>query len=78
MPINDDIQLSQILDFEKFLADKNLSLDFSLTRLVENPELVTKSLFKKITKEQYKIQTDWLKFHCIMFLRQKNKRCVAS
>ena len=57
VPINDDIQLSQILDFEKFLADKNLSLDFSLSRLVENPELVTKSLFKKITKKQYKIQT---------------------
>ena len=48
---------AQILDFEKFLEDKNISLDFSLSRLVENPELVTKSLFKKITKEQYKIQS---------------------
>jgi len=55
--IGSNTQISQLIDFEKFIKDKGFSLDFSLTRLVENPKLVTKDLLRKITKEKYKIQT---------------------
>jgi len=55
--IDSNTQISQLIDFEKFIKDKGFSLDFSLTRLVENPKLVTKDLLRKITKEKYKIQT---------------------
>ena len=55
--IDSNTQISQLIDFEYFLQEKQVSLDFSLSRLVENPELVTKSLLRKITKEAYKIQS---------------------
>ena len=57
IPIEKNVVINQLLDFENFLIDKNFSLDFSLNRLVDNPEMVTKSLLKKITKEKYKIQS---------------------
>ena len=55
--IDSNTQISQLIDFEYFLQEKQVSLDFSLSRLVENPQLVTKSLLRKITKEAYKIQS---------------------
>ena len=55
--IDSNTQISQLIDFEYFLKEKQVSLDFSLSRLVENPQLVTKSLLRKITKEAYKIQS---------------------
>ena len=57
IPIEKDVVINQLLNFENFLIDKNFSLDFSLNRVVDNPEMVTKSLLKKITKEKYKIQS---------------------
>ena len=55
--IDSNTQISQLIDFEYFLQEKQISLDFSLSRLVENPQLVTKGLLRKITKEAYKIQS---------------------
>ena len=55
--IDSNTQISQLIDFEYFLKEKQVSLDFSLSRLVENPQLVTKRLLRKITKEAYKIQS---------------------
>ncbi|MDC0029126.1 MMPL family transporter [bacterium] len=55
--MNNNVNINSLLDFEDFLQSNNFSLDFSLTRLVENPELVNKSMLQKITKENYKIQT---------------------
>ena len=57
IPMNNNVNIKNLLDFEDFLQSNNFSLDFSLTRLVENPELVNKSMLQKITKENYKIQT---------------------
>ena len=57
IPMNNNVNIKSLLDFEDFLQSNNFSLDFSLTSLVENPELVNKSMLKKITKENYKIQT---------------------
>jgi predicted RND superfamily exporter protein len=57
IPTNNNVDIKRLLDFESFLQSNNFSLDFSLSSLVENPELVNKSMLKKITKENYKIQT---------------------
>ena len=57
IPINNNVNIKSLLDFEDFLQSNNFSLDFSLTSLVENPELVNKSMLQKITKKNYKIQT---------------------
>ena len=57
IPMNNNVNIKSLLEFEDFLQSNNFSLDFSLTRLVENPELVNKSMLQKITKENYKIQT---------------------
>jgi uncharacterized protein len=57
IPMNNNVNIKSLLDFEDFLQSNNFSLDFSLTSLVENPKLVNKSMLKKITKENYKIQT---------------------
>jgi predicted RND superfamily exporter protein len=57
IPMNNKVDIKRLLDFESFLQSNNFSLDFSLSSLVENPELVNKSMLKKITKENYKIQT---------------------
>jgi predicted RND superfamily exporter protein len=57
IPTNNNVNIKRLLDFESFLQSNNFSLDFSLSSLVENPELVNKSMLKKITKENYKIQT---------------------
>ena len=57
IPMNNNVNIKSLLDFEDFLQINNFSLDFSLTSLVENPELVNKSMLQKITKENYKIQT---------------------
>ena len=57
IPMNNNVNIKSLLDFEDFLQSNNFSLDFSLTSLVENPELVNKSMLQKITKENYKIQT---------------------
>ena len=55
--MNNNVNIKSLLDFEDFLQSNNFSLDFSLSSLVENPEFVNKSMLKKITKENYKIQT---------------------
>ena len=57
IPIEKNINIKSLLNFEKFLQSNDFSLDFSLTSLVENPEFVNKSMLKKITKDNYKIQT---------------------
>ena len=57
IPMNNNVNIKSLLEFEDFLQSNNFSLDFSLTRLVENPELVNKSMLQKITKENQKIQT---------------------
>jgi len=57
IPMNNKVDIKRLLEFESFLQSNNFSLDFSLSSLVENPELVNKSMLKKITKENYKIQT---------------------
>ena len=57
IPIEKNVNIKSLLNFEKFLQSNNFSLDFSLTGLVENPEFVNKSMLKKITKDNYKIQT---------------------
>ena len=55
--VDNKTEINQLLDFENFLIQKEFSLDFSLTRMVDNPELVSKSVLKKITKDSYKMQT---------------------
>ena len=57
IPIEKNVNIKSLLNFEKFLQSNDFSLDFSLTSLVENPEFVNKSMLKKITKDNYKIQT---------------------
>jgi len=57
IPMNNNVNIKSLLDFEDFLQSNNFSLDFSLSSLVENPEFVNKSMLQKITKENYKIQT---------------------
>ena len=57
IPMNKNVNIKSLLNFENFLQINNFSLDFSLTSLVENPNFVNKSMLKKITKENYKIQT---------------------
>ena len=57
IPMNNNVNIKSLLDFEDFLQSNNFSLDFSLTSLVENPEFVNKSMLQKITKDNYKIQT---------------------
>jgi predicted RND superfamily exporter protein len=57
IPMNNNVNIKSLLNFEKFLQSNDFSLDFSLTSLVENPEFVNKSMLKKITKDNYKIQT---------------------
>jgi uncharacterized protein len=57
IPIENNVNIKSLLNFEKFLQSNDFSLDFSLTSLVENPEFVNKSMLKKITKDNYKIQT---------------------
>jgi len=57
IPMNKNVNIKSLLNFENFLQKNNFSLDFSLTSLVENPKFVNKSMLKKITKENYKIQT---------------------
>ena len=57
IPMNNNVNIKSLLNFEDFLQSNNFSLDFSLSSLVENPELVNKSMLQKITKENYKIQT---------------------
>lgn len=57
IPMDNNVNIKSLLDFEDFLQSNNFSLDFSLSGLVENPELVNKSMLQKITKENYKIQT---------------------
>ena len=55
--ITDDVDINQLIEFENFLENKGFSLDLSINRLIDNPELVSRKLFKKITKDIYKIQT---------------------
>lgn len=57
IPMNNNVNIKSLLDFEDFLQSNNFSLDFSLSSLVENPEFVNKSMLQKITKDNYKIQT---------------------
>ena len=57
IPIEKNVNIKSLLNFEKFLQSNDFSLDFSLTSLVENPEFVNKRMLKKITKDNYKIQT---------------------
>ena len=57
IPMDNNVNIKSLLNFEDFLQSNNFSLDFSLSSLVENPELVNKSMLQKITKENYKIQT---------------------
>ena len=57
IPIEKNVNIKSLLNFEKYLQKNDFSLDFSLTSLVENPEFVNKSMLKKITKDNYKIQT---------------------
>ena len=57
IPIEKNVNIKSLLNFEKFLQSNDFSLDFSLTSLVENPEFVNKSMLRKITKDNYKIQT---------------------
>nr|MBC8295060.1 MMPL family transporter [Pelagibacterales bacterium] len=57
IPIEKNVNIKSLLNFEKFLQSNDFSLDFSLTSLVENPEFVNKSMLQKITKDNYKIQT---------------------
>ena len=57
IPMNNNVNIKSLLNFEDFLQSNNFSLDFSLSSLVENPEFINKSMLKKITKENYKIQT---------------------
>ena len=57
IPISDDVKIEQLIKFEDFLEEKGFSLDFSINRLVENPQFLSRKLLKKITKDVYKIQT---------------------
>ena len=57
IPISEDVKIDQLIKFEDFLEEKGFSLDFSINRLVENPQFLSRKLFKKITKDVYKIQT---------------------
>ena len=57
IPIEKNVNIKSLLNFEKFIQSNDFSLDFSLMSLVENPEFVNKSMLKKITKDNYKIQT---------------------
>ena len=57
IPISEDVKIDQLIKFEDFLEKKGFSLDFSINRLVENPQFLSRKLLKKITKDVYKIQT---------------------
>ena len=57
IPISEDVKIDQLIKFEDFLEEKGFSLDFSINRLVENPQFLSRKLLKKITKDVYKIQT---------------------
>ena len=56
IPIDKDVDIKQILKFENFLDSCGFSLDFSLNRFVENPDLIDRKMFRSIVKDDYTIR----------------------
>ena len=54
--MDEQVDVEKILKFENFLDSTGFVLDFSISRFVDNPSLIDKRTFKKLTKDVYTIK----------------------
>ena len=54
---NEDIDIDKIIQLEKYIVSQDFFLDFSINGMFQNPNKISKSLYKKHTKDGYRIKS---------------------
>ena len=54
---NEDIDIDKIIQLEKYIVSQDYFLDFSINGMFQNPNKISKSLYKKYTKDGYRIKS---------------------
>ena len=54
---NEDIDIEKIIQLEKYIISQGFFLDFSIDGMFQNPDKISKSLYKKLTKDGYRIRS---------------------
>ena len=54
---NEDIDIEKIIQLEKYIISQGFFLDFSIDGMFQNPNKISKILYKKLTKDGYRIKS---------------------
>ncbi|MDB9990483.1 MMPL family transporter [Flavobacteriales bacterium] len=54
---NEDIDIDKIIQLEKYIVSQDFFLNFSINGMFQNPNKISKSLYKKHTKDGYRIKS---------------------
>ena len=54
---NEDIDIDKIIQLEKYIVSQDFFLDFSINGMFQNPNKISKSFYKKHTKDGYRIKS---------------------
>ena len=54
---NEDIDIEKIIQLEKYIISQGFFLDFSIDGMFQNPNKISKILYKKLTKDGYRLRS---------------------